>query len=92
MRKIAIFGVALATSMILSPAFAQSSSASGTVSRAQVKQELRTLQKAGFDPTDTYGYPANLASAERKVSAQPVVDRSEGAQPAHLTLTQSNAK
>ena len=50
-----------------STVFAQSSTDTGAT-RAQVKQELRLIEKAGFDPTDTVGYPKNLVAAQKVLS------------------------
>ena len=47
--------------------FAQSSH---PVTRAQVREELAQLEKAGYNPNDWLNYPANIQRAEAIVAQQ----------------------
>ena len=47
--------------------FAQSSQ---PVTRAQVREELAQLEKAGYNPNDWMNYPANIQHAEAIVAQQ----------------------
>lgn len=47
--------------------FAQSSQ---PVTRAQVREELAQLEKAGYNPNDWMHYPANIQQAEAIVAQQ----------------------
>lgn len=47
--------------------FAQSSQ---PVTRAQVREELAQLEKAGYNPNDWLNYPANIQRAEAIVAQQ----------------------
>ncbi|CAE6949993.1 DUF4148 domain-containing protein [Paraburkholderia domus] len=47
--------------------FAQSSQ---PVTRAQVREELVQLEKAGYNPNDWLNYPANIQHAEAIVAQQ----------------------
>ena len=59
----------LIAAMIAAPvaSFAQSNQ---SVSRAQVREELAQLEKAGYDPHDWIHYPENIQAAEAKLAAQ----------------------
>lgn len=47
--------------------FAQQSQ---SLTRAQVRADLVAVEKAGYNPTDTYHYPDNIQRAERIVAEQ----------------------
>jgi hypothetical protein len=70
--KSLVKAVALAV-VLVAPAvsFAQSQPANGPVTRAQVRNELVQLEKAGYRPTanDQY-YPDDIQAAEARVHAQ----------------------
>jgi hypothetical protein len=64
-----LFSVVVATSIFASPlvSFAQSDS---SVTRAQVRTELKQLESVGYMPAsgDEPNYPANIQAAEARVS------------------------
>jgi hypothetical protein len=49
------------------PSFAQSSQ---PVTRAQVREDLAQLEKAGYNPNDWLNYPENIQHAESVVAQQ----------------------
>jgi hypothetical protein len=64
--------VVLIAALVVVPiaSFAQSIQ---SVSRAEVRDQLVQLEKAGYDPHDWIHYPENLQAAEKKVAAQNAV-------------------
>ncbi|MFD1029365.1 DUF4148 domain-containing protein [Paraburkholderia sabiae] len=58
----------LRCSLIVISCFASATAFAQSVTRAQVQEELRQVEEAGFSPTDGSNYPANLRKAERKVA------------------------
>jgi hypothetical protein len=69
--------------------FAQSN---GTVSRAQVKAELRELEQAGYYParSEAANYPADIQAAEARVTQRNLASRS-GASSAEGGVTSGSA-
>jgi len=63
---------AIALSAVLAaPAFAFAQSANAPVTRASVRSELASLERAGYNPgTNDVNYPQNLQAAEQRVQAQ----------------------
>ena len=63
--------VALLASVALMPAIASAQQASGPVTRAQVREQLVQLEKAGYTPgTFDPNYPAQIQAAQARVAAQ----------------------
>ena len=63
--------VALLASAALVPAIASAQQASGPVTRAQVREQLVQLEKAGYTPgTFDPNYPAQIQAAQARVAAQ----------------------
>ncbi|CAL8476984.1 DUF4148 domain-containing protein [Caballeronia sp. S22] len=64
-------GVVLLAAAVAVPvaSFAQSSAGQPT-SRAQVREELKQLEKAGYDPHDWVHYPENIQAAQARVATQ----------------------
>ena len=61
----------LAVSAFASPALSFAQSASGPLTRAQVRADLIRLEQAGYDPSSTgLYYPADVQAAEAKIAAQ----------------------
>ncbi|MFC0401229.1 DUF4148 domain-containing protein [Paraburkholderia rhizosphaerae] len=51
--------------------FAQASQSNQPLTRAQVREELVQLEKAGYDPlSDRQEYPRNIQAAEARLQAQ----------------------
>lgn len=77
-----IVKAALVAAVMVAPAlsFAQSDSNS-TVTRAQVKQDLRQVEAAGYEPgADRTTYPQDAQAAESRVSRQNGANAYGGAQ------------
>ncbi|MFC5429857.1 DUF4148 domain-containing protein [Paraburkholderia denitrificans] len=73
-----IKAVALATVLAMpAVSFAQAQSTNGPVTRAQVRNELVQLEKAGYRPSakDEY-YPRDIQAAEARVNAETGVQAS----------------
>ncbi|MFM0017911.1 DUF4148 domain-containing protein [Paraburkholderia azotifigens] len=82
---------ALVTTLLASPvpSFAQSN---GTVSRAQVKAELRELEQAGYyrARSEAANYPGDIQAAEARVTQRNLASRS-GANSAEGGVTSGSA-
>ena len=63
---------AIALSAVLAaPAFAFAQSANAPVTRASIRAELVSLEKAGYNPgVNDINYPQNLQAAEHRAAAQ----------------------
>jgi hypothetical protein len=63
---------AVAIAALLAVPVASFAQSNQPVTRAQVKQELIDLEKAGYNPatSNDYDYPANIQAAEARVAAQ----------------------
>lgn len=61
--------LALVAALIAAPVVSYAQSAQ-PVTRAQVRDELVQVEKAGYDPHDWIHYPENIQAAESKVAAQ----------------------
>lgn len=60
---------AIAAVVLAAPLASYAQASNAPVTRAQVRQELKELEQAGYNPSDWYNYPENLQAAERKVAA-----------------------
>ncbi len=82
MNKIFI-SLALAAGMLGAPVFAFAQ-ADGAVTRAEVRSDLASVEKAGYNPSigNDDSYPADVQAAEAKVSSvqdeQPLANQSYG--------------
>ncbi|GAB2882621.1 hypothetical protein GCM10027093_17460 [Paraburkholderia jirisanensis] len=74
--------------------FAQASQSNQPLTRAQVRQDLVDLEKAGYDPlADRQEYPRNIQRAEARLAAQKAQgDTGYGAQAAGSSQAGSAAQ
>jgi hypothetical protein len=74
--------------------FAQASQSNQPLTRAQVRQDLVNLEKAGYDPlADRQEYPRNIQRAEARLAAQKAQgDTGYGAQAVGSSQTGSAAQ
>ena len=63
---------AVALAVVLAAPVVSFAQTNQPVTRAQVRNELIQLEKAGYNPAtlDDYDYPANIQAAEARVAAQ----------------------
>lgn len=61
---------ALAVAILIATPFASFAQSSEPVTRAQVREELAQLEKAGYNPNDWMNYPTNIQHAEAVVAQQ----------------------
>lgn len=64
--------VIAAVAAVALPAFAQSAQPNAPKTRAEVREELLQIEKAGYNParSNPNEYPANIQAAEARVAAQ----------------------
>jgi hypothetical protein len=68
--KSIIYAVAVAAAVLAAPTMSFAQSTTAPLTRAEVRDQLVQLEKAGYNPNDWINYPQNIQAAERTVQAE----------------------
>jgi FlaG/FlaF family flagellin (archaellin) len=84
---------AVAIAAILAAPIASFAQSNEPVTRAQVREQLIQLEKAGYNPAtaNDYDYPANIQAAEARVAAQNGSAQATGYGPTGGAVTQTGS-
>jgi hypothetical protein len=82
---------AVALAVVLAAPVASFAQSNQPLTRAQVREELIQVEKAGYNPAtaNDYDYPANIQAAEARVAAQN--GNAQTADAAHNSVTQGDS-